>query len=135
MAQTSYHIEATVKQVNEYVNLLERCGDLFENAPDDVRRELLLALFTKIVVHSDNGDTGVKARRSTGSEAVHGLQADLVARRFDTSATGTTNEVPHDSVRDFSSSYVLSGLNIQTLVEPRGIEPLTSCLQSRRSTN
>ncbi len=98
------------------------------SAPEHTRRLFNQAFFEKILVLPNDNDR-VGAR----------LEAEL-AEPFDTVLTkakrpaGETSE-PLDSSNSSAALTQSICLSNATMVEPRGLEPLTPCLQSRCATN
>jgi hypothetical protein len=77
---TSERIIFAANQVHGYLDLLERPWDIHLSAPDDVRRELLQAFFTKLLV--DNPVDGIDLRivRTATNDAIH-IEAENSAAR------------------------------------------------------
>ncbi len=99
------------------------------SAPEHIRRLFNQAFFEKILVLPDENDrVGVR------------LEAEL-AEPFDTVLTNAKRPAgdpgePLDSSSIHSVALTQSTcLSKDTVVEPRGLEPLTPCLQSRCATN
>jgi site-specific DNA recombinase len=87
----------------------------YRTAPDQVRRWLNQAFFTRILVTEEEIEVEF-------TPAMRTLLASVPGRRLE-----HKEPRPRDPLGRGSETLLL--------VEPRGIEPLTSCLQSRRSTN
>jgi site-specific DNA recombinase len=135
------------------LKLLEDPHTLYLNASDEIRRKLNQAIFKHIFVANEEvvGDEvnsplaellaaqhGFRAR-STGLNEDDSLEqaiAELVRR-----SAPTTRATPKGGSSAAILENLLTGIYLDTdcskpsMVEPRRIELLTSCLQSRRSTN
>ena len=94
-------------QTTTALGLLADCSVLYARADDQGKRLANQAFFTKILIDEDE-------------------EAD--ARRSKPFASVSTRSTPPTTDHVESSST-------SSIVEPRGIEPLTSCLQSRCSAN
>lgn len=105
--------------LDQILGVLTDLGDLYARCEPTERRMLNRALSTKIVVDEDENVTFVPAEPA----------ATVLAHAH---SGGTTDPGPDANLPRHQTGQVSI---FSTYVEPRGIEPLTSCLQSRRSTN
>ena len=97
------------------LDILTDLGDLYAKAEPSERRMLNRALFTKITIDDE--------------EKVTIEATEPVATILDTAA-----KTKNGNARTPSRIEAGQGSNVADYVEPRGLEPLTSALQKRRST-
>ena len=104
--------------------------------------------YRKTSLHRDrpNLEPAVQRARSHGIGRRHAMQAKRCAnqcprmtrtsvRRLGHIPSSRCQEIHRSRRRNLDSSTLDAMLRIRGLVEPDGIEPTTSCLQSRRSPN
>lgn len=83
--------------------------------------------------HSDRPDTCLSLDLSTARQSVHD---DLVSLLKNIEATDTTLATFKQFVAEaMEMRHGAAGQSEEDLVEPRGIEPLTSCMPCKRSPN
>ena len=113
----------------------------YRAAPESIKRLFNQAFFERIlIVRDDNASEGFTVAGiltapfdTLLSSELRAAEAELRANEQDkTSASHTADGGPVVQHPGLSQAQ---GFSKTLLVEPRGIEPLTSCLQSRRSTN
>jgi site-specific DNA recombinase len=127
LSRTTDRIEHGVQTMLGYLDLLQDPGQLFEVADDRARRELLLALFEKLLVEDVDG---VEARgiRTSPNDAIHKAVAALPhagGRENRIDPRGEAGVDGHDSLRGLHSPL---SLNNTTLVGRMGLEPMTDGL-------
>lgn len=127
LARTTERIEHGVSTILGYLDLLHEPGRLFEKADDQARRELLQALFERILVEESEG-VDAQGQRTQPNEAIHSLEpllgaADKAVKRNDPcKAAGVeTSDSPN-------APYSPLGLNNRVLVGRTGLEPVTDGL-------
>ena len=157
-------LTAGARYLDAQLKLLENPYDLYVDTTDEIRRRLNQALFGAIYIIDDDvagssltpPNDELLAAEAAFQSALINLDQEAIRRHYlrafaighgafpakhketaresglfaDNSTVATTAwaSLFHGSALDAVSSKPL-------MVEPRGIEPLTSCLQSRRSTN
>jgi site-specific DNA recombinase len=98
---------------------------LYRRADDTVRRLINQAIFKAIYIHDDEV---VHAELAVPFAQLHAI-AGVVDPTTGTSVPGEDAKVP-DPWQDREPLAI--GYNVGSMVEPTGIEPVTSCLQSAR---
>ena len=127
LARTTERIERGVSTILGYLELLQEPGRLYEIANDQARRELLQALFERILVEDSDG-VDAEGQRTEPNAAIHNLEplldgSERVAKQDDPrSEAGVANVDPP------SGLYGPLGLNNRVLVGRMGLEPMTDGL-------
>ncbi len=148
------HAEA---QVIKALDLAENCGTTYQQAPEPLRRMLNQAIFEKIIVYTDETDgthtleahqhqaydlllgaqtrqtvaQAEQAKEASQTPANSGQRPDVAAKNKE---PALTNGLLTSVLNQNQLEHVL-GVSKGLMVEARGLEPLTSSLQSWRSTN
>jgi site-specific DNA recombinase len=112
------------------VELIREPGALYESLPERSRRELVQALFSRLLARVTDTDTHTQIERTAGNEALHELSAHFHANSL---RSPSTSKIPDTSVEDLDveKDGVLSqviGLNKTYLVGRTGLEPVTDGL-------
>jgi site-specific DNA recombinase len=120
------------------LDLAEDCGRAYRAAPDDVRRQFNQVFFKRVLVHSDADpeielappfDTLLSAEVRTAVRRQQTEDAKKPTPESGLLAKSALNR----RVRPKMASLLAHGSVKTLLVEPRGIEPLTSWLPAKRS--
>jgi site-specific DNA recombinase len=135
---TSGRLTFAADQVRGYLDLLDQSADIYSGAPDDVRRELLQAFFTRLLVESSIDGIELGKSRTTPNETIHALEDEIQKDNAHASVARQT-KIPRTNAGDLSFesnvAHMSLGLNKTTLVDPRRFELLTSSMRTRRATN
>ena len=135
---TSERLTFAADQVRGYLDLLERSADVYSGAPDDVRRELLQAFFTKLLVETSVDGIDLRSDRTTPNETIHAFENEIQKDSAHT-ILERKEKIPRTAAGDQSLlsnvAHISLGLNKTTLVDPRRFELLTSSMRTRRATN
>ena len=108
------------------LTLIANAGETYAQADAPLRRSMNQAWFDHLYVTEEDG-------RLTVSEAAHNQLSEAVRTALVARSVGTDNKQRRQ--RDSDGVDTARGSNVALLVEPRGLEPLTPCLQSRCATN
>ncbi len=128
LAKTAERIQHGVDKAFAYADLLDEPGRLYQTVPDSVRRDLLSAFFTRLLVRITDGDLTVTSERTEVNATLH----DWRAQRHFAGEVETARKTKRAS-RDLAegSHPVLhraiqsKGLNKPVLVGLTGFEPAT----------
>jgi site-specific DNA recombinase len=124
LARTTERIEHGAATILGYLELLEEPGRLFEMADDQARRELLLALFERLLVEESDG-VDTQGQRTAPNEAIHSVEPLLDG---DEKRNDLRREAEVDSPNEPREPYSPHGLNNKVLVGRMGLEPMTDGL-------
>jgi site-specific DNA recombinase len=75
LSRTEDRMQFGAEQVLAFVDLLERPGELYERIPESMRRDLLLAFFSKLRVYDDPEGLRVESERTEINDTLHAWQA------------------------------------------------------------
>jgi hypothetical protein len=145
VAQYEMNDDALVDTLDQAIELTDRIYVAYLRAKPDERRLFNQALFSCIWI--DNG-TATRSELADpfarliavdnddlrAAAQLTGLDTSELARRLD--PDGDASKQPDESsenVKTSDPSEKVAGSNVIQMVEPGGLEPPTSCLQSRRS--
>lgn len=84
-----------------YIDLLENPGELYQNAPEDVRRDLLEALFSRLVVVLKDHDLTIYGERNEANQAARQI-ASQVRLSNDTTVATREQKIPGKTAEDLS---------------------------------
>ena len=110
-----------------HIDLLANPIDLFNRVPDHVRKDLLGALFTHLVVQVDDDKITLTSERAEVNDALHhwDAQRHLAAEQH----VSTKKKAPRTSARGYLSTSgkvpLSKGWNILNMVGMTGFEPAT----------
>ncbi len=108
----------------------ERAGSVYHQVEPALRRSMNRAWFHHLVVTED--DDGVRVTDAERGPFSAVIQSALAQRHADDRMAPETNNRRQEDPDGDECARVS---NDERLVEPRGLEPLTPCLQSRCATN
>ena len=111
-----------------FIELLREPGAIFHGAPDPVRRDLLGALFSRILVHVEEPDLRTTPDRSETNVLVRELAKDLSTGA---EPSGSNDKPPRETARgrkteEPHSSPFVHGLSKTRLAGVPGLEPRTT---------
>lgn len=110
-----------------YLQLLRNPGELYRNAPDDVRRDLLEAFFNHLRVYEDGEGIRVEAERTDVGQAFHDAAATVrSARRVASEKKGTPRRSAGSSGNLEKPVHLALGLNKSIMAGVPGLEPRTT---------
>ena len=127
LTHTEDRLHYGAELVLAHVDMLANPIELFNRAPDHVRRDLLGALFTRMVVHVDDDTITIASQRSEVNDALHhwDAQRHLAAQAH----VPTKKRAPRISARGSLSTSeevpLSKGWNILNMVGLTGFEPAT----------
>ena len=75
LARTEDRMKFGADQVLAFVDLLERPGELYERVPEGMRRDLLLAFFSKLRVYVESDGLRIESDRTGINATLHSWQA------------------------------------------------------------
>lgn len=114
-----------------YLDLVSNPGAHYQNALDSVRRQLLEAFYTHLLLNIDGDAVQAVGKRLIGLEALH--DADRMSREFHLDTT--RNPLPTEGgsiLRNLTEAIVAllyaNGLSKPVLVGRTGLEPVTDGL-------
>ncbi len=123
------------------LDLTRDCYSAYLQATNPTRRLFNQAFFTKIYIDEDE-DTRERTVRVDYNQPFDDLLARLITARVhhdlqkqDHAQQKARRETPAGSATPEPGIYQVQGSHTDTLVELRGLEPLTPCLQSRCSSS
>ena len=133
-------LEAGAALIRAALDLLDDPQELYRQTTDPVRRQLNQVFFDKLYLDDDQVTDGLLAEPFDGFLYDRPMRRRVVHTR--SHRTGTTNGVRKDAAGGMSASAALlkrlalgQGSSRATMVELRGIEPLTFSMRTRRATN
>ncbi|QAY74264.1 recombinase family protein [Agromyces protaetiae] len=127
LAHTEERLHYGAELVLSHVDLLANPIDLFNRVPDHVRKDLLGALFTHLVVQVDDDKITISSERAEVNDALHhwDAQRHLAAEEH----TPAKKKAPRISARGSLSTsetvHLSKGWNILNMVGLTGFEPAT----------
>ncbi|MBF4561192.1 recombinase family protein [Microbacterium sp. VKM Ac-2870] len=127
LAQTESRIEQGGDIVRAYLDLLAGPARFYRDTHDNVRRQILGALFSELVVYREDDIVGVSAHRTEINEALQqlrhhaGRDADPVMTETKRTSRISAGGSPSTSMR----LNLSNGLNILNMVGMTGFEPAT----------
>ncbi len=143
LADTSAELTLGAERLNECLDLVADPAQLYENAPDSVRRQLNQALFEKFLI--DDGGNFVAVIEDVLRAPFEEIRtAERVYHLANRSASVTPisknqKAAPADgsgeSVAVLADIYPVGVSSKRVMVELRGFEPLTPSLRTRCATN
>lgn len=141
LSRTDSKLRAGTNKVHGYIDLLERPGELYQSVEDGVRRDLLLALFNRILVDAtDEDEVHLAGHRTELNGALHDWRSERgsepqtgtdIAEASDTTAEtkGASRITAEGSLSDFFYQPISTvGSNKGVMVAGTGFEPATSGL-------
>ena len=126
-AQTEDRLHYGADLVLANVDMLANPIELFNRVPDHVRKDLLGALFTQMVVHVDDDKIAISSERTEVNDALHhwDAQRHLTVEQH----VPTKKRAPRISARGSRSTserdLLSKGWNILNMVGLTGFEPAT----------
>ena len=109
------------------LNMLQDCGKMYRSAPDHIKRLLNQAIFNRVWIDEDG-------RTDPELSSVCGEIVDT-SKRIQKSASASADADSEKKLFQPGSKFFEQGWNNDTMVEHRGVEPLTSTLRTLRATN
>ncbi len=132
LARTAERLRFGAEKAMAYLDLLQNPVELFRRASDEVRRDLLGALFAKLVVYVEDDSIRVESERSETNESVRGISSDEAADGLEnaktprvTSGSGKNKNRGSSSTGRGLSNYYVAGV---PGLEPRITVPETVVL-------
>ncbi|WP_294947430.1 hypothetical protein [uncultured Microbacterium sp.] len=127
LAQTEERIEQGGDVVQAYLDLLAGLPRFYETTHDNVRRQILGALFSHLTIYREEDTTDIHARRTDINAAIHQLRpGNGYATLPDITATEKASRISAGGLTSTSTRLNLSnGLNILEMVGMTGFEPAT----------
>ena len=136
----SLHFDDLERNLQTALDLAENCGLAYRSAPDSVKRAFNQFFFDQIKVNSDSsldpefappfdmllGPEVLSAARQLAAKGED-------AKRPTLSSGPLARSLPNLRAGCQAASFLVEGSVMRLLVEPRGIEPLTSWLPAKRS--
>lgn len=128
LARTTDRLRYGAETALTYLQLLRNPGELYRNAPDNVRRDLIEAFFHRLRVYQDGDTVQVEAERTSVNQAFHDAAALVRAARQAHSGNQRTPRKSAGSSGDNSRMpiHLAFGLNKSTLAGVPGLEPRTT---------
>ncbi len=127
LAHTEERLHHGAELVLAHVDMLANPIDLFNRVPDHVRRDLLGALFTQMVVHVEDDKITISSERTEVNDALHQWDAQRHLATGD--HVPTKKGAPRISARGSLSTSekvpLSKGWNILNMVGMTGFEPAT----------
>ncbi len=74
LKNTAERLQYGVEMTVAYLDLLGDTGTIYANAPDDVRRDVLIALYSEIFIDADEGIVEAIPQQNEATRLVHSLQ-------------------------------------------------------------
>ena len=131
---TAAHFDNIDVKLTAAFDVLERCGDGYATAPQQVERLFNQPLFAKIIlIADDNAKDGLTV--TTEFQAPFDALIRLAGARPATDGPLTRDLAENEKVGTSQSRLGRFSLSKRCLVELRGFEPLTFSLRTRRATN
>ncbi|WP_082516509.1 hypothetical protein [Microbacterium sp. Leaf436] len=128
LVQTQERLNYGAELVLAYVDMLANPIELYNRVPDHVRRDLLGAMFTQLVVQVDDDALVIDDERTEVNGALHAWNAQRQITDPRTEAP-TKKRIPRISARDSLSTSekvpLPKGWNILNMVGMTGFEPAT----------
>ena len=126
--QTQERLNYGAELVLAYVDMVADPIELYNRVPDHVRRDLLGAMFTQLVVHVEDDTLVIDSERTEVNGALHAWNAQRrLSEQLDESPT--KKRIPRISARDSLSTFekvpLSKGWNILNMVGLTGFEPAT----------
>lgn len=121
-----------------YLDLLREPGKIYENAPDSVRRDMLTALYSEILINAEEGAVEAEPMQSEANTLIRSMQASespemsqnakkKKAPRANTRGDLTETSLSGSLVRGSTNSYVagIPGLEPRMTVPETVVLPIT----------
>ena len=120
-----------LKNLSLAFDLIEDCGSTYRKANDTIKKLMNQSIFNKIWIHNDGTVTAELS--DLYKHLIGPVERELVDIN-QKSASAEANAVSIQKLLKSGSNFFGQGLNNDILVEYKRLELLTSCLQSRRSS-
>jgi site-specific DNA recombinase len=127
LAVTSERLKYGAEKAIAYLDLLRDPGDLYRNAPTPVRRDLLAAFFSRLIVYVEYDGVRVESERNSANNNVRELQGHYERAESQSITENTKTPRPRAGSSKFNpraSSFDL-GLSNADLAGVPGLEPRT----------
>lgn len=126
LARTVDRLRYSAETALAYLALLSNPGELYRNAPDNVRRDLLEAFFVRLRVYEDGEDVRIEMERNEVNQAFHDAAETVQAARRQTRVGKP--KAPRETAGSLDVSeempvHLALGLNKNTLAGVPGLEP------------
>ncbi len=129
LARTVDRLRYSAETALAYLQLLRNPGELYKNAPDSVRRDLLEAFFSRLRVYEDGETVRLEADRTEVNQSFREVAAAVrTARRSAAAGKSKTPRISAGS-SEFSEQmpvHLSLGLNKRTMAGVPGLEPRTT---------
>lgn len=138
LTRTVERIRHGVDKAFAFVDLLEDPAALYKQLPDNVRRELLTAFFTRLDVQVTDREVSIGVERTELNAGLHDWRAQhrLSASAHTPTKKKRASRIPaEDSLSDPYPLTQSKGLNKPVLVGVKGLKPSTSRSQTERAIN
>jgi site-specific DNA recombinase len=126
---TTERLKYGAEKAIAYLDLLSDPGELYRNAPESVRRELLSAFFSRLIVYVEGDNVRVESERNNTNSAIRELHGqNELAHAQDTSGktrTPRSRAGSSKSINPKASSFGLGLSNVHLAGVP-GLEPRTT---------
>ena len=120
-----------IKNLSLAFDLIEDCGKTYRMANDTIKRLMNQAIFEKIWIHEDG--TITTDFTDVYKSIITPIEKELISQNTKSAPAEANADSIHKLLKS-GSKFFEQGLNNELLVEHKRLELLTSCLQSRRSS-
>jgi site-specific DNA recombinase len=128
LAQVSRIGDAHRQSLTAILDLIERCGEAYQQGDEKLRRALNQAWWD--FLDMDEDESGVRVASRERQELTAALQAAIGRRRKQ-----PHHAKPGSPQRGYRVVGQVGSSNVACLVELRGVEPRTSSMRTKRATN
>ncbi len=128
LTRTVERIQRGVDKAYAFVDLLEEPGALYKQLPDNVRRELLSAFFSRLDVRVTDRDVTIDSQRTELNEVLHDWRTHnqlSTQTHTPTKTKRASRDLAEGSSSDLYRLTQSKGLNIHQMVGLTGFEPAT----------
>ena len=126
LTSVSFEFELIEWNLTRALTLARDCHRAYIDAPNNVSRHFNQAFFEKIHVRDDG-----EVRHELAEPFRTLLESGLAEKRPSSETTFSTEDLNENS----RAQGAAEGSNVHSMVDRRGVEPLTSAVQRRRSPN
>ena len=120
-----------IKNLSLAFDLIEDCSKTYRMANDTIKRLMNQAIFEKIWIHEDG--TITTDFTDVYKSIITPIEKELISQNTKSAPAEADADSIHKLLKS-GSKFFEQGLNNELLVEHKRLELLTSCLQSRRSS-
>ena len=126
LARTVDRLHYSAETALSFIQLLQNPGELYRNAPNSVRRDLLEAFFVRLRIYEDGESVRIEAERTEANQSFHNAAVTVRAARSKKDAE--KSKTPRKSARSSDSLekmpvHLALGLNKNTIAGIPGLEP------------